>query len=158
MDPQLIAPGLAGAAVFGDGDGVGAGGEAVCVEGAFEVVDFVGDEAGEGAVEGGDVAGAVGVLVFDVDGEGAGDVAADVEEGQAAFVLGVGVHGLVDDLGVEEGDEVAVGGADDGGGAVDADLGCGQAHAFGEGVGGGDAVEGGAELGGDAAGVFGFGG
>ncbi len=44
----------------------------VGVEGAFEVVDFVGDEAGEGAVEGGDVAGAVGVLVFDVDGEGGG--------------------------------------------------------------------------------------
>jgi hypothetical protein len=105
-------------------------GHVVGVEVAIEVVDLVGDEAGEGAVEGGDVAGAVGVLVFDVDGQGAGDVAADVEERQAAFVLGVGVYRLVDDLGVEEGELVAVGGADDGGGAVDADLGSGQAEAL----------------------------
>jgi hypothetical protein len=44
----------------------------VGVEGAFEVVDLVVDEAGESAVEGGDVAGAVDVLVLDVDGKGRG--------------------------------------------------------------------------------------
>ena len=94
---RSVPPGLTAAAVFGDRNGLDSGEHSVGVEVAFEVVDFVGDEAGEAAVEGGDVAGAGGVLVFDVDGEGAGDAAADVEEGQAAFVLFVGVGGLVDD-------------------------------------------------------------
>jgi hypothetical protein len=71
---------LAAAAVLLDGDDIGAVGHAVGVEHAGEVVDLVGDESGEAAFEHGDVGAAVGVLVFDLEAEGSGYFAADVEE------------------------------------------------------------------------------
>ena len=66
------------------------------------MVDLVGYDTRDGAVENRDATNAVDVLVFDFDGERAGDFAADIEEGPAAFVLLVGFGGLTDDLRVEQ--------------------------------------------------------
>jgi hypothetical protein len=63
-----------------------------------------------------------------------GHHAADVEEAEAAFVLFVLLSGLLDDPGVEQRDRLAVVGADDRRGPVDADLRGRDAEAFAEGV------------------------
>lgn len=67
-----VGPGVARAAVLLDGDGGGVGRHVVGVEGAVEVVDFVGDEAGDAVVVVGDVALTGDVGVFGVYGQWAG--------------------------------------------------------------------------------------
>lgn len=77
-------------------------GHAVDEEGAVEVVDFVLDAAGEEFVAEEGVGLGVEVLVGDFDGVGAGDVAADVGEGEAAFLDDVVVGFEDGDFGVDE--------------------------------------------------------
>jgi hypothetical protein len=95
-----------------------------------------GHQACHGVVEGEDVLLAVGAGAGDLDVQRAGDEAADVEEGQAALVLLVGLGGLADDDGVEhdEGVGAGVGRDHDRGGAADAGLRGGYAHALAEDV------------------------
>src|SRR3978361_446011 len=112
-----VLPGLAAAAVLLDGDHVDAVGHVVGVEDAGEVVDFVGDEPGDAALEHGGVGAAVYVLMLDLDAERSGDLAAYVEEAQASFVLLVLIVGLVDDLWVQQCDDLAARCADNGSGS-----------------------------------------
>jgi hypothetical protein len=95
-DPQLQVIPLTALAVLANRDGFSAWGHPVGVEHAVQVVDLVGDQAGRAPVEDGDAAGAIEVLVLDVDREGAVHDASDVEEAQAALVLLV-ARGLLDD-------------------------------------------------------------
>lgn len=100
---------LGGLGLFGelfDGAFDGAAGgfvHAVDEEGAVEVIDLVLDAAPEEPVAQEGVGRALGVLVGDADAVGAGDVAVDFGEGQAAFLVNGFFGGEHLDHGVGEG-------------------------------------------------------
>jgi hypothetical protein len=83
----------------------------------------VGDESSNTAFKHGEVGTAMDVLVHDLDVERSEQLAAHVEEAQASFVLLILLVGLLDELRVQQGDDLAAWGADNSGGASDADLG-----------------------------------
>ena len=91
-----VVPRLAAASVLLNRDQAGALGHAIGVEHAGEVVNLVGDESGDAALEHRDVVAAVNVLVLDLDTQRPGHLATNVKEAQAALVLLVLLVGLVD--------------------------------------------------------------
>lgn len=108
----------------------------------MQMVYFMADKASDVTFEYSDTAGPVDVLVLDMDGEGARDPAAYVEEAPASLVLLVGLGGFLDYVGVEQGEHLAVGCTNHSGGPANADLWGGYAHALGEMVDAGRAFDG----------------
>lgn len=115
-----------------DGDEFAAGGDVVDVEDAVDVVDLVLEGLGEEGVDGGLDAEVAAVAVDGLGGDvaGAGDLGLVAGHGEAALHDEAFAR-VLDDLGVDEGEEAVVVRLDDDDAEGDADLGSGEADAGG---------------------------